>query len=1575
MKKRKSRFLSVALTAIMLLSSFPVRAEYDDRIASFSRRSDYWVNTPPEYTFQVEGSNKTFILLESGNGTNYILAKEHYKWTQFDPDGTQKFDIEDTNNIAYWLNNNFLLKDKNDKNKLPEEMLDYIQEYTYRIEPGAKEGNAPEYYEISTKISLLSATEWKQYYRRFGIVDSIPIYGWWLRTGSGSSASSVLWSINDAGNEKYYGDIGMVKGNDSRNYGGARPAFHLSDDFFKHNRVNLDTVGQVVKDELFAKMSYADFSVYTDDELRFLGVKDVPLRFRVKADDLVGGAYNMQEALPVENIIVMSDEAQVAITVCTNNNERISLAAYTVNGEAVFSLGEYGLIKSIETDGNAKEITVIFPDQSEKFSIRGGEEHYGAVSIRNIDAYDIFVNYSYTGVDKRGSFTVDMMSISSDGRVTSSWSPLCSDGGQSALSNISRRYALVERTDDSSLILFRTRLGQGEVSVNRFGIEKIEEKFSFGSDWEPYYLLESNNQKMTVKIKTVKSVPRKYTIEGKVTYRLDGEVMEAEPIVEEVKPDIESVGVLTFPKLKYGNANVEVSVYDGGRCAAKYSCEICVYKPYERHYFNKYTTGSINEMKSNRHPERPTQEIMDIANKLGFFATRMDPEWASGEHIKGIYRFKGMAFDYSKSLYDKSDFIWSPVDIDYNNALYSDGDQKGNIYTPSNLQGYADFSAESALYYDNVKEFEFWNEPNGNTYWKGADPYEYAAAVKTASSFMRQLRTDLNLSAGSIDVSKNGLGYSRTIFDAGIYDYIDNFSVHPYYHPQRGDGVFDKKTKSYMEIVENAGGWKDIDLTEIGWMGSKDGETSLDLQQAEEIPKIIAICNGLGVFYNIYCMYSKPANEFGFLRMDYSARPSCASTSNFFNNFGGAEYLFRYQPNDTAYIYCYKRDGGYTLVAWDSMGDTTLNLIAPAEVYDIYGNSLGKKTDIKLISAPQYIKNVDKGWIRERFAESIRNEIVLFTEKNTEILSDNIKEELAELSGKISPDINADVCELPYTIGLSIMEDKGDAVFDPQNKQMLYELHRIGELIIKLYGSESNNKETTAISEYNKLYNRYSSKLKYNTDKMPFTHDILRYAGRCVDELEYLLNDKRTTKDANMFISNRNIMAKQLMRWAEYTMTKETVKHLDMTFSMLPAQGVAIDGKDFKVDISVFNSTFEDKSGGKVEVINTEGTVVATIDNVYVPARNYTTVKTSFNIAENELNKEMFYTVRYTGGGYSYESTYPIKKTPQVNISMLDSEFGADQMREIKYELTNLMSEQVDMSLKVTAPEGWEVQENVGVTLKPNEKKVVSVPVNSIKQTAFNHYPINLEVIRDDGHVIYNETNLLNFTVSSRADTDISAAEFDGDISDWSNAYPYYIALPEDFNSGASWQDSELSGRVFSKYDDNNLYFLIDVYDETHSNTKDGVNIWDGDAVQIAFDVLDTNSGAYDGDDYEICAALTGSGVQVWNHFAGNRNNSGARPSEWAGIVRNNEQHTTRYLIKIPKSDITPFETRQGNSISLDIALADSDLLAGRESAASICGTITGRKDTIPFIKWYLIGTQEILKDGIEDVEKIFPIK
>ena len=55
-------------------------------------------NTPAENLFSLEDSDKKFILLDTegdGKSKYFILAYDSYAAAQFDPNGYQKFDLED----------------------------------------------------------------------------------------------------------------------------------------------------------------------------------------------------------------------------------------------------------------------------------------------------------------------------------------------------------------------------------------------------------------------------------------------------------------------------------------------------------------------------------------------------------------------------------------------------------------------------------------------------------------------------------------------------------------------------------------------------------------------------------------------------------------------------------------------------------------------------------------------------------------------------------------------------------------------------------------------------------------------------------------------------------------------------------------------------------------------------------------------------------------------------------------------------------------------------------------------------------------------------------------------------------------------------------------------------------------------------------------------------------------------------------------------------------------------------------------------------------------------------------------
>ena len=122
-------------------------------------------NTPKENVFCTQSApDKRFVLLDSDNDGYLVLADEIYLLREFDPDGTQKFDTEDENNIAYYLNNEFLNEDY-----IPSEIIKYIDfDREWKTEGGSANGNCPREYSQRCGVSLLGYAEFLKYYNKFG---------------------------------------------------------------------------------------------------------------------------------------------------------------------------------------------------------------------------------------------------------------------------------------------------------------------------------------------------------------------------------------------------------------------------------------------------------------------------------------------------------------------------------------------------------------------------------------------------------------------------------------------------------------------------------------------------------------------------------------------------------------------------------------------------------------------------------------------------------------------------------------------------------------------------------------------------------------------------------------------------------------------------------------------------------------------------------------------------------------------------------------------------------------------------------------------------------------------------------------------------------------------------------------------------------------------------------------------------------------------------------------------------------------------------------------------------------------
>ncbi len=173
----------------------------------------------------------------------------------------------------------------------------------------------------------------------------------------------------------------------------------------------------------------------------------------------------------------------------------------------------------------------------------------------------------------------------------------------------------------------------------------------------------------------------------------------------------------------------------------------------------------------------------------------------------------GGTVDHDMIAYDgfkfiRQDFFWSLIETtvrgQYNwgpyDTLMQELDQRGirclatlnlndTLYAPTtrtaptdsaNIAAYASFCAAAAERYKSSHPvWEFWNEPNGKNTWKPAEnAAQYAKLALAAAKAIRAVDSNATIIAPAM--AGIHLDYLDTLFQAGLLNYIDGVSVHPY---------------------------------------------------------------------------------------------------------------------------------------------------------------------------------------------------------------------------------------------------------------------------------------------------------------------------------------------------------------------------------------------------------------------------------------------------------------------------------------------------------------------------------------------------------------------------------------------------------------------------------------------------------------------------------------------------------------------------------------------------------------------------------------------------------------------------
>jgi len=186
----------------------------------------------------------------------------------------------------------------------------------------------------------------------------------------------------------------------------------------------------------------------------------------------------------------------------------------------------------------------------------------------------------------------------------------------------------------------------------------------------------------------------------------------------------------------------------------------------------------------NIHFTDPKPGELEMLAAAGFKWVRMDFGWGGTERKKGEYDFS--AFDRLAAALDQFK-IRAVFILDYGNPLYADPGDKSPFTSRANTPEFREAFGKWAV--AAVQHFkgrgylwEMWNEPNGG-FWKSPDKTgDYIALAKSTGEALRQAgllgpkgEAFIGPATSTID-----LPYLEACFKAGLLDYWDAVSVHPY---------------------------------------------------------------------------------------------------------------------------------------------------------------------------------------------------------------------------------------------------------------------------------------------------------------------------------------------------------------------------------------------------------------------------------------------------------------------------------------------------------------------------------------------------------------------------------------------------------------------------------------------------------------------------------------------------------------------------------------------------------------------------------------------------------------------------
>ena len=1021
-----------------------------------------------------------------------------------------------------------------------------------------------------------------------------------------------------------------------------------------------------------------------------------------------------------------------------------------------------------------------------------------------------------------------------------------------------------------------------------------------------------------------------------------------------------------------GANTLTVNITADGAALASYSNAVTITPEVPRYYLDEVTAKLGYNTPYDHDTYRQTIEV----NGARVMRTELG-RWEGRETRKGSYDFSATN-DYMNEVKDM-DIEVTPI-LGMNNPLYMDSGTGNGPDSKGNIDGFAKYAAAVAEQYPEVQHIEIWNEPN-IAFWVNPNPIDYAYTAEVAYREVEKVNPDALIMVGS--VAGGDSKFIKNFLDQGIWSNIDTVSYHPYTRPSTVDQAMEPLLLGCHDTIIEAGGWKIPICSEIGWPSNNIGIGITEEQQAIEYAKVFIFETSYGVpitiihntFDTNWDQSSSTEDHYGIVYPDWTPKPSFYTTREVNNQTNGAVHVGKifFEENPDIQMHLYARDNKIHAAVWTKGDPTQINFGQSVTAYDMIGNPLGTSDTFDIGEEITYIHGLDRNWfirglsdtMKEIYDDAIHNlddckEMTGFEEACDMVYS--AVDKAAELTAIPSEEEALNMLREHYAVSDSIIEmyknNELDIPFE-RLTALLYINQMMGEKMVNMYMlscetpydqgamtseaavneakafiDEKRGEHTLSGAEAIWKFARERKNDAYEIAQKPGTNDMKSGYVKALDEQATLLANQAVKLGEAEEIGNANILLQ------------------------LPSSQAGIDlGKDQDVNLSLYNYRTSEALTGYAEIYAPDGTSVGRSETVTLEAGESMILPVKVRV--DEAVEGMFRMKFFENDEQIIERDAPVTVKDQVNIKFAPVMQTFDEIESVTVNITNVYDRDISGQINVTPRCNWTLSQTTqNFSVAQGETTSVTYQVSSKEQEPFNFYTFDIEIINSDGDVVYNKYLPIDFTVITKAEKEMSVSDFDGDISDWSDAYPIYCDTPQNPEDYNEWLEEDVGARMMMKWDENYYYMLCDVYDQFHANMQIGSNIWNGDSLQLAWDTLnDDSDSGYMSDDYEYGFALTENGVQVYTWMAG-AEKTGERPTEWTSIFHSDEEHLTRYFMRIPVENLAPMSFTEGNVFGFNFLVNDADW-STREKDIEYTYGISVSKSPASFEDFKLVGVQE----------------